>query len=52
MDFPEPWAAGLLTEARMPDTPDLLYATYTQGREAPAGTASPSESPRYFAAAG
>lgn len=24
VDFPEPWAAGLLTEARMPDTPDLL----------------------------
>ena len=24
MDFPEPWAAGLLTRARMPTTPDLL----------------------------
>ena len=41
MDFPELWAAGLLTEARMPDTPGLLCGWHTQAREAPAGAASP-----------
>ena len=50
VDFPEPWAAGLLTEAMMTDTPGLLCGYHTQAREAPAGAASPSESAKLLMA--